>query len=150
MTDSTRLYSGPYHDVPDESMIVVSDRSLIPHFSSEEEEASYWDTHTLADHLWKKERGPRPGSAAEKLSIQRFKPRAIFNRQSDIVYVHLAWGRTAWTSALDEARTVMYDAQGKVIAIQFLDASSGIHLNGIPERERVQELVKHVEVPIGA
>jgi hypothetical protein len=67
------LYSGPFHDVPDGEMIVVNSWEEVPRFSSEEEEADFWDTHTLADHLWSKKRGPKPGSVAKRLVQQRQK-----------------------------------------------------------------------------
>lgn len=36
-----------------------------------EEEANFWDTHTLAYHLWSKRRGERPGFPAARLAEQR-------------------------------------------------------------------------------
>jgi len=66
-------YCGPFHDIPDEEMTVVTSWAEVPRFASEEEEAAFWDTHTLADQLWSKRRGPRPGSLAARLAEQRNK-----------------------------------------------------------------------------
>lgn len=66
-------YEGPFHDIPGEKMIVINSWEEVPQFATEEEEADFWDTHTLADHLWSKKRGHRPGSLAERLVRQRQK-----------------------------------------------------------------------------
>ncbi|HTE84770.1 MAG TPA: hypothetical protein VK821_08550 [Dehalococcoidia bacterium] len=66
-------YRGPFHNIPSEKMLVINSWEEVPHFSSEAEEADFWDTHTLADHLWSKKRGHRPGSLAERLARQRQK-----------------------------------------------------------------------------
>lgn len=67
MPDDDLPYAGPFHSIPDEEMIVVNSWDEVPHFASEEDEANFWDTHTLAEHLWSKRRGPPPGSLAERL-----------------------------------------------------------------------------------
>jgi len=56
-----------------EEMIVINNWDEVPAFAGEDEEADFWDTHTLADHRWSKKRGHRPGSLAERLARQRQK-----------------------------------------------------------------------------
>ena len=143
-------YKGPFQDVPDEKMIVINDLSEIPPFANEDDEADFWDTHTFAEHLWRKERGPRPGSLAEKLSKERFKPRAVLNKDADAAYVYLTWGRTAKTVLLDDSRTVHYDADGKPIQVEFLRVSRGIHLRGVPECQHVEDLLKDLNLNVFA
>jgi len=140
-------YAGPYHPIPDEEMIVIKDRREIPsHFADEDEEAAFWDTHTLAPHLWRKARGPRPGSLAEKLSRERFTPHAIHSPSADATYVYLAWGQTAKTKTLDARRLVNYDAGGEPIGVQFIHQSLGIDLDGVPKRDLVEKLVADLDL----
>lgn len=57
-----------YEDfTPDEAVTIVNSWDEVPHFATEEEAANWWDTHSLAEHLWSKRHGPPPGSLAERL-----------------------------------------------------------------------------------
>lgn len=149
MTNDNPAYRGSYHPIPDGQIVVINDRSEIPaHFASEDEEAAFWDTHSLASHLWRKQRGPRPGSLIEKFSKQRFEPHAIASEAADAIYVYLAWGQTASTHSFDDFRQISYDAGGKAIGVQFLHVSRGVDLRGVPEHEFVKSLVKGLDVHV--
>lgn len=122
---------------------IVERREAIPKFASEAEEAAFWSTHSLADHLFTRQ-GPRPGSVVEKLSRQRFKPHATFSKDADAIYVSLAWGRPARTRVLDDARSMDYADDGSLIGLRFLSASKGLDLSDIPERDQVVSLLKEL------
>lgn len=129
----------------DDGMAIVERREDIPKFASEADEAAFWSTHTLADHLLSR-RGPRPGSLAEKLSKQRFVPHAVYSQDADAVYVYLRWGGSSRTRELDQTRLVDLAEDGTVTGVQFLNVSKGIDLREVPECERVVDLLKDLDV----
>lgn len=53
-----------------EGMTVIQSMDEIPQFTNEDEEDAFWQTHTLASHLWIR-RGLRPGSLAAKIASKR-------------------------------------------------------------------------------
>ena len=140
MGDSSR-------DKLDDGMIVVERREDIPPFLNEEDEAAYWDTHTLAPHLFTR-RGPRQGSLAEKLSQRSFKPHAVLSRDMDAVYVYLRWGRPAVSRELDGRRLIDYAGDGSVIGVRFLQVSRGMDLSGVPEHDQIRILLEQHSPPI--
>ena len=129
------------------SMAVVERWEDIPRFANEAEEATFWSTHALGERLLTR-RGPRPGSLAEKLSKLRFQPHTVYSRDADAVYVYLRWGRGTKAKKLDQARLVDFADDGAVIGVQFLGASRGIDLRGIPERWQVATLLEGLDLPI--
>ena len=126
---------------------IVRDWADVPKFASEAEEQAFWDWHTPAAELFDR-RGHRPGSIAEQLARKRFRPHAVYSRDDDAVYVYLAWGRRGETRDLDRGRRVDYATDGTVTGVQFLHASKGLHLKGVPEPEHVRSLVKDLGLPI--
>jgi len=131
----------------DDGLIVVERQEDIPKFASEAEEAAFWSTHALGNRLFT-HRGPRPGGLVEKLSKLRFQPRAVYDRDADAVYVYLYWGRSGKTKKLDRSRLLDFGDDGRLIGVQFLKASKGIHLRGVPDPERVADLLKDLDLHI--
>lgn len=119
----------------------------VPKFRSEAEEVEFWDSHTPVAELFTG-RGPRPGSLAEKLSQQRFRPHAVYSRDDDALYLYLAWGRRGKSTDIDATRRVDYGIDGAVTGVQFLNASKGLDLSDVPERERVEAMVKVLDLPL--
>lgn len=126
---------------------IVKQREAIPKFANEAEEAAFWSTHSLAHRLFTR-RGPRPGSTAEKLSRQRFKPHATFSQGADAIYVYLTWGRSAKARVIDDFRLVDYARDGSLIGVRFLNVSRGVDLNGVPERDRVASLLNDLSLDL--
>ncbi len=63
----------------------------------------------------------------------------------DALYVDLAArvdGDVARTRELDPARLVDYDASGGVLGIEFLWASNGINLDGVPQASEIRATLK--------
>ena len=69
----------------------------------------------------------------------------------DALYISFrrrADGDVARTAHLDERRLIDYDADGRPLGAEFLDASAGIDLDGIPEAARVHATLGRI--PHGA
>ena len=58
------------HDGDLEGTILIQNEDEIPQFANEDEEDAFWETHTLAHHFFTY-RGPRPGSALERIAKRR-------------------------------------------------------------------------------
>ena len=56
---------------PDAELTVVERWDDVPQFASEEEAAHWWDSHSLADHLWSKDRRGPPERFAERARAER-------------------------------------------------------------------------------
>ena len=69
----------------------------------------------------------------------------------DALYISFrrrADGDVARTARLDERRLIDYDADGRPLGAEFLDASAGIDLDGIPEAATVHATLGRI--PHGA
>ena len=66
-----------------------------------------------------------------------------YDPQADAIYVWLAPPGTAShrTDALDDARSVDYDGEGKPIGIEFLGVTRGIDLAEVPEAGAIAKLL---------
>jgi len=56
---------------PDEAVTLVERWEDVPEFTSETEAAAWWDTHSLADHLWSATRRGPPLHLAEQAASER-------------------------------------------------------------------------------
>src|SRR5688500_20153888 len=67
-----------------------------------------------------------------------------YDSEADALYVYLIAQDTDVdrTEAFGDGRMVDYDAQGQVVGVEFLDASRGIDIDGLPEADRVAEAVR--------
>jgi uncharacterized protein YuzE len=74
-----------------------------------------------------------------------------YDPEADAVYVDLreAQGRVR-TRRIDEQRLLDYDEQGELVGIEFLFVSRGVHLEGLPEAERVADIMRSFPQPVGA
>jgi uncharacterized protein YuzE len=66
----------------------------------------------------------------------------------DILYVQLSDSPIAETDVIDDGRFVDFAADGSVVGAEFIGARAGIDLRGLPERERLEELVKVLRFPV--
>ena len=65
------------------------------------------------------------------------------DREADAVYVYLGEDRAVARTvrlAGDTIRTVDYDAEGAPVGVEFLEASGGLDLGGVPEAEAILRL----------
>lgn len=56
---------------PDEAVTLVERWEDVPAFTSEDEAAAWWDTHSLADHLWTTTRRGPPEHLAQQAAAER-------------------------------------------------------------------------------
>jgi uncharacterized protein YuzE len=130
-----------------DGMIVVEHTDKIPRFANEDEERAYWDTHTLAPHVFT-ERGPRQGGLAERLSKERFKPHVVVSKEADAAYVYLHWGRPTRSEKLDERRIADYAGNGELLGVCFLQVSSGIRIDDLTERDKIRAILRDHKPPL--
>ncbi len=66
-----------------------------------------------------------------------------YDPDADVLYVKLRAyeGRTRGRR-LDDCRVVHYDGEGKVVAVELLFVSQGMDLKGLPEADRVRDLLR--------
>lgn len=65
-----------------------------------------------------------------------------YDPDADAVYVRLQEPHGLVRGArVDERRTVCYDEQKQVVGVEFLFVSQGIDVEGMPEAERIREMV---------
>jgi len=63
--------------------------------------------------------------------------------------VFLPERRFAYTEELDHRRAVDYDTDGRVAGIEFLHASEGMDLEGLPEPELLRDALSRLAVDQG-
>ena len=71
-----------------------------------------------------------------------------WDRENDIVYVTLLPDDlVSWTKNLDDDRLIDYSADGRVVGVEFLDASAGISLTDVPFAHKIDELIRASGLP---
>ncbi|MDZ7729642.1 MAG: DUF2283 domain-containing protein [Dehalococcoidia bacterium] len=63
------------------------------------------------------------------------------SKEADVLYVVFQEDTVARTTHLDDLRLVDYSADGGVLGIEFIDASSGIDLRDIPFAKTTERLI---------
>ena len=77
-----------------------------------------------------------------------FAPYAEYLPQIDILYVRLRDAEVARTLNLGHWRNVDLDADGNVVAAEFIDVThEGVDLTDVPERDAVERLIREADVP---
>ncbi len=71
-----------------------------------------------------------------------------YDPEADAVYVDLreAQGRVR-TTRIDEQRLLDYDEEGMLVGVEFLFVSRGLHLDGLPEAEYIEQLLRSFPQP---
>ncbi len=78
-----------------------------------------------------------------------FTPRAEYLEHIDILYVRVRDAEIARTRNLGHWRNVDLDADGNVVAVEFIDTKhEGVDLNDIPERETVERLIREAGIAL--
>lgn len=68
-------------------------------------------------------------------------PEATYDHEGDSLYVRLRDGESATQAFLDDLRILDYSADGGVIGVEFIGASSGVDLSDVPFARRVEQLI---------
>lgn len=64
-----------------------------------------------------------------------------FDREADCLYVALSDADVTRTTSVDDARVVDYAADGTVVGVEFVGASAGVDLEGLPHAEEIDRLI---------
>jgi uncharacterized protein YuzE len=73
-----------------------------------------------------------------------------YSETADALYVQLSEADIARTTPVDDVRIVDYARDGSVVGVEFLAASDGLKLAGLPEKPRLEALIKGLRFPIFA
>ena len=77
-----------------------------------------------------------------------------YDRQADAVAVSLSDQPSTFTRVVDDLRLIDYDAQGKLVGLEFLGASGGVRLGGLPlyangdDSAELARLLRDAGVPV--
>jgi uncharacterized protein YuzE len=71
-----------------------------------------------------------------------------YDHEVDAVYVYLSDERVVRTKIIDDLRIADYDAEGRVVGMEFLGASSGLDLRDLPEHEGLEAELRFLIFPI--
>lgn len=80
-------------------------------------------------------------------------PYAEYLDDEDILYVRLQDAPIARTLNLGHWRNIDLDANGRVVAAEFINVeTAGVDLDGVPERDSIERLIRaaNVQLPVGA
>lgn len=78
----------------------------------------------------------------------KFKPHAIYDQESDAIYVLLSEAEVERSTQLDDFRVIDHSADGKIVGVEFLGVGGGIDLSDIPYRQKVEELIGELNLGI--
>ena len=68
-------------------------------------------------------------------------PYAVYHEDGDILYVRVRDAPIARSQELDLWRHVDYAADGRVVAVEFVNVGDGLRLDDVPERHMVERLI---------
>ena len=77
--------------------------------------------------------------------------RVEYDRSCGCAYVDLQSGRSgeyAWTERLDQERAIDWDAAGEPLGLDFMNASTGVDLSGIPYANQVAKALRQHGIPV--
>lgn len=79
-----------------------------------------------------------------------FRPHATYSDDADALYVYLSEGSVVRTRVLDDRRIVDLGDGGRVVGIEFIDASAGVDLTDLPFKHEVAALIRDFPFPVFA
>jgi uncharacterized protein YuzE len=65
-----------------------------------------------------------------------------YDETVDAVYVYFNHNEVDYTERVSEQANVDYDAHGAPVGVEFLDASDGIDLDAVPNKDEVARLLE--------
>jgi uncharacterized protein YuzE len=78
----------------------------------------------------------------------KFQPHAVYDQESDAIYVLLTDGEVERSTQLDDFRIIDHSADGAVIGVEFLGVGGGVDLSDIPHRHKVEKLINELDLGI--
>ncbi|MEX2446171.1 MAG: DUF2283 domain-containing protein [Dehalococcoidia bacterium] len=74
-----------------------------------------------------------------------------YDPEADAIYVEFAEANErSYGERVDEQRIVHRDEAGACIGVEFLFVSRGLNLDGMPEADRVRDLLRSIPQPASA
>jgi len=81
--------------------------------------------------------------------VSTFSPSAVYIENSDIVFVRIRDVAVARTLNLGHWHNIDLDAQGRVVAAEFINATTaGLDLERVPERDTIVRLIEEAAIPV--
>jgi uncharacterized protein YuzE len=77
-----------------------------------------------------------------------FQPYAVYDQDSDAIYVMLSDADVERSTSIDDFRIIDYSASGKVVGVEFLGVGGGVDLSDIPYRNTVERLINELNLGI--
>jgi len=71
-----------------------------------------------------------------------------YSETADALYVQLKDAEVVRVTPVDDLRIVDYATDGSVVGVEFLAASEGLNLKGLPEIARLEELIRGLQFSI--
>ena len=71
-----------------------------------------------------------------------------YSETADALYVQLSDAKVAKVTPVDGLRIVDYAADGSVVGVEFLAASEGVNLKGLPEVARLEQMISSLRFPM--
>lgn len=71
-------------------------------------------------------------------------PTAVYDEDTDILYVEFRESLVAKTIGLGWWRNIDLAADGSVLGVEFINASAGIDLDGVPQREEIAAAIERL------
>jgi uncharacterized protein YuzE len=71
-----------------------------------------------------------------------------FDDDADVLYVELLDAPVDHSRSLDDIRVIDYSADGAVIGVEFINATSGVDLSDLPFAETIGRLIGETGLPI--
>jgi uncharacterized protein YuzE len=68
-----------------------------------------------------------------------------YDESADVLYVRLNDGARVRTEIVDDFRLVDYAEGGLVVGVEFLNASEGVQLNGLPGGKELSALLQRTQ-----
>lgn len=68
-----------------------------------------------------------------------------YDQEIDVLYVvfkSVGPGEVKRSRSLDERRLLDLDAEGEPVGVEFLCASEGVHLDGVPRADEIAQVIK--------
>ena len=75
-------------------------------------------------------------------------PHVSYSAGADAICIQFDDDSVAWTQEVDDRRMVDWAVDGRLLGIELLDVSDGIVLQDLPERQRVEEVLRVFTFPV--
>lgn len=77
-------------------------------------------------------------------------PTLSYDTEADVLYVEFSSAQVDRTVAMGDLRMVDYDRDGAVLGVEFVSASSGVDLDGVPFAKTIEHAIRNggLSIPV--